>query len=305
MADKYDYKKFKEFLNSIPIEELHRKNDEELDKTAREFEEFSDALSHGNCSFCKHPITHFSERNPCFHWLLKPKGFKTRHFPLLYKQKSYHQINLYLRWVANSTTPLRSINDLTKDRSPSKIIEETIRYKNLEWSFSCSEQCMCGETHKGKNTKPLSHYHFQMRIDGKVIISYGQFHIPFSDYDHFCFAVARGEFDKLKGGHIEGAGMQALYEQFSPEELLDLMVATEKNEDEALFRTQTLVVANKGTTISGNDIVDILKEHKKTKIPIAKLIHRLKNITATSYITPGPGVPEIAARKSNRGKKKH
>lgn len=302
MEDKRNYGKFNEFPNSIPLEELHKRNDEELAKIARGFGEFKNALSQGQCSFCGYPVSHFSEKKPCFHWLLKPNGFKTRHFPLLYRQKSYHQINPYLRWVANSESPVKNINDLAGKRSPSKIIEETIRYKNLEWSFSCTERCMRGDTHRDKNAEPFAHYHFQMRVDGNVIIRYGQFHIPFHEYDHFCFAVARGEFDRLKGGHIEGAGMQALYEQFSPEELLDVMVAA-TNEDDAQFRTQTLVTADEGTTISGDDLADILEEHKRTKVPIAKLIRRLENVTAESYITLGPGVPEIAARKPNRGKK--
>jgi len=304
MANKNDHKKFNEYLNRIPLEELHKKNNEELAKTARDFEEFKAALLQGECSFCGNPITHFSEWKPCFHWLLWPKGFKTRHFPTLFKEKSYHQINPYLRWIANSENPVKNINDLVTERSSSKLIEETIAYKNLEWSFSCSDGCMRGNTHKDKNAEPISHYHFQMRVNGNVVISYGQFHIPFHEYDHFCFAVARGEFDRLKRGHIEGAGMQALYERFSPKELLDRMVAVDDGkEDTAQFRTQTLVTADKGTTISGDDIADIIEEHKRTKVPIAKLIRHLKNVTAKSHITPGPGIPEIAARKRRKKKR--
>ena len=45
-------------------------------------------------------------------------------------------LNPYLRWVANSCSkPIQNINDLVVDKSPKKVIEETIRYKNLEWSF--------------------------------------------------------------------------------------------------------------------------------------------------------------------------
>lgn len=304
MNSKGDYKKFNEFLNNIPIEEFKKKNEEELDKTAQDFREFKEALKKGICCYCGYPITHFSDKKPCFHWLLKPKGFKTKHFPLLYKQKSFHQINAYLRWTANSETPIRNINDLAEERSSTKIIEETIKYKNLEWSFSCSGGCMSGDSHKDKNGNSIPHYHFQMKVNGLVIIKYGQFHIPLNDYDQFCFAVERGEFDRLKAGHIEGAGMQALFEHFTPEELLDYMKDASDKEASAPFRIQTLVAADEGTTISGDEIADLLEEHKKTRIPIAKLIRNLKNVTATSYITPGPGIPEIAARKVNRRGKK-
>ena len=297
-----DYKKFNEFLNSIPIEEFHKKNNEQLDKNAQDFKDLKDALSEGICNYCGNPISHFSDRKPCFHWFLKPNGFKTRHFPLLYKIKSYHNINPYLRWVANSDSPIRNINDLVEDKSPSKIIEETICYKNIEWSFSCSHGDYTG--HKDKQEGKAPHYHFQMKVDGKIFIKYGQFHIPFSEYDQFCFAVSRGEFDRLKAGHVEGAGMQTFYENFTPEEILNFMTDAGENDSTAQFRTQTLVIADEGTTISGDDLADIFEEHKKTKVPLAKLIRQLKNVTAESYITPGPGVPEIAARKPNRRSKK-
>lgn len=303
MASKQDYAKFNEYLNSIPLEELRKRNDEELEKNTRDFEEFKEALLKGVCSFCGNPLTHFSQRKPCFHWLLKPKGFKTKHFPLLYQQKSYHQINAYLRWVANTESPLKSINDLVEERSSSKVIEETIKYKQFEWSFSCSKGDF--EGHGNSNEGRAPHYHFQMRINGNVVIRYGQFHIPFTEYDDFCFAVARGEFDRIKAGQVEGAGMQSLYESLSPEELLDMMVAASPGkEKEAQFNTQTLISADEGTTISGEDLADIFEEHERTKVPIAKLVRRLKNITATSYITPGQGVPQIASRKPNRSKKK-
>ncbi len=303
MASEQDYKKFNEYLNKIPLDELHKRNKEELEKTARDFKEFKDALSKGRCSFCGNPITHFSKKVSCFHWLLKPKGFKTKHFPLLYGQKSYHQINSYLRWVANTEHPIKNINDIVEERALSKVIEETIKYKQFEWSFSSSKGDF--EGHKNSKEGKMSHYHFQMRIDGNIVIRYRQFHIPFTDYDDFCFAVTRGEFDRIKGGWIEGAGMQSLYENLSPEDLLDMMVAVSpEKEKDAQFNTQTVISADEGTSISGDDLADILEEHERTKVPIAKLIRRLKNITATSYITPGQGVPQIAARKPNRGKKK-
>jgi hypothetical protein len=296
-----DYKKFNEFLNNIPIEELQARNDEELDKTAKDFEEFKTALAQGKCSFCGYELTHLSKKRPCFHWLLgQTKGFKKKHFPLLYQQKSFHQINPYLRWVANSgENPLRNINDLVEERSSSKLIEETIRYKNLEWSFSCSHGDMQG--HRNSHDGQMPHYHFQMKVDDRVVINYNAFHIPFSDYDHFCFAVARGEFDRLKGGHIEGAGMQALFEKFAPEELLDLMQKSPDDDESRMqFNIQTLVEADEGTTISGDALADIMEEHNRTGVPMAKLLQKLENIRATSFITPGPGVPDIASRTPNR-----
>ena len=302
MNKRPDYKRFNEYLNDLPLEELQARNEKELGKTAKDFEEFKKALAEGKCSFCGYPLTHFSEKKSCFHWLLnQARGFKAKkHFHLIYEQKSYHMLNPYLRWVANSgDEPVRNINDLVEEKSSKKVIEETIRYKTLEWSFSSSRGCFEGleDTHLGK----MPHYHFQMKVNGLVVIKYNSFHIPFTDYDQFCFAVARGEFERLKGGHIEGAGMQTLFELFSPEELLDLMQKSpEDDESKMQFNIQTMVQADEGTTISGDDIADLMEEHKRTGVPMAKLLRKLKDVKATSIINPGPGVPEIAARKPNR-----
>lgn len=303
MAEQPDYKRFNEFLNGIPMEELEARNNEELDKIAKAFEEFKVALAESRCSLCGFTLTHFTERKPCLHWLLgKTNGFRKKHFPLLFAVKSFHQINPYVRWAANTEAPVRNINDLVEEKSSTKVIEETVRYQNIEWSFSCSHGDMAG--HKGAHDGQMPHYHFQMTVDGKVVINYNGFHIPFSDYDLFCFAVARGEFDRLKGGHIEGAGMQALFDHFSPEELLDQMQKNPDDDESRMqFNIQTMITADEGTTISGSDLADIFEEHNRTGVPIAKLIRRLKNVGATSIITPGPGVPEIAARTPNRNKK--
>ncbi len=43
-------------------------------------------------------------------------------------------------------------------------------------------------------------------------------------------------------------------------------------------------------------------ERKRTGVSMAKLVQRLKNVKVQTFISSGPGVPEIAARKRNRGK---
>ncbi|MFZ4500567.1 MAG: hypothetical protein ACOYMZ_03725 [Minisyncoccia bacterium] len=54
--------------------------------------------------------------------------------------------------------------------------------------------------------------------------------------------------------------------------------------------------------LSGDDIADMIEERKRTGVSMAKLVQRLKNVKVQTIISPGPGVPEIAARKRNRGK---
>lgn len=299
MDKKEKYKNFNKILNKISPEEIQRENKKHLAESEEDFKKLKESLLIGKCSYCGYDLTHFSVNKPCFHWLLKPKGFKNKHFPLIYKELSFHEMESYLRWVANCESPIKNINDLEIEKSSSKIIEETIKYKNLEWSFSCSKSDMTGHKDAYGDGK-LPHFHFQMKVDGNVVINYGGFHIPFNDYDEFCFAAKRGEFEKIKACHIHGAGMQTMFDR-SPEELLDIMKkAPGDDESRQQFNISTIITADEGTTISGNDLADIIIEHNNTGVPIAKLIKKLKNVTATSLISPGSGVPEIANRKPNR-----
>ncbi len=285
------------FLESMSDDEIKERNDKEIAKAEQDFLELRNAFKSGNCSICGYQLSHFSVKKPCLHWLLKTKGFKKKHFPLLYSKYNFHRIEAYLRWVANAEEPMKNINDLVEERSSNKKIETTIKYKNIEWSFSCSQSDYQG--HHDRKTGKEPHYHFQMRVDGNVRINYNGFHIPFHDEDFFGFSVSEGKIKKLDFKHVQGVGMQGLLDEFSPEELLDQMVRSD-NYDDAHLHTSTLVIADPGTTIAGEDIADLYKKHKKTGVPMAKLIKDLNNIKATSIISPGPGVPDLAKRTSRR-----
>ncbi|MEI8339494.1 MAG: hypothetical protein WCF94_02405 [bacterium] len=294
-----DLDKFNKALNSLPLDKIIEKGKEQQELAKKDFEELKSSLSEGKCHYCNNDIAHFSDKKPCLHWLLKPNGFKKKHFPILYNNKSFHQMNAYLRWIANIESPMININDLVEEGSSNKFIEETIKYKNLEWSFSCSKNDRVG--HKDKYDGTFPHYHFQMKVDGLVIINYNGFHIPFANYDEFCFGVKDEKIDRLRFRTTLGAGMQSLFDSFSSEELLDNM-KNSGEDDKKQFNLQTLVEADEGTTISGDEIADMIEEHKRTGVPLAKLLRKIKNVKSTTYICPGPSVPEKATREPNRSK---
>ena len=214
MTDDTRYERFNEYLKANS-DEAQAESAKEQRQAEEDFQEFAAALAEGRCSMCGQLVSHFSEKKPCLHWLLKPNGFKKKHFPLLYERYDFHRINWYVRWVANTAAPLKNINDLVEDRAATKFIEETIRYKNLEWSFSCSHGDRMG--HAGTHAGAMPHYHFQMTVDGHVVINYSGFHIPFSDHDEFVFAVKAGKVEALQHHPGRGAGMQALFDSTTPE----------------------------------------------------------------------------------------
>ncbi|MEX0909811.1 MAG: hypothetical protein WDZ75_00785 [Candidatus Paceibacterota bacterium] len=295
---------FNKRLESMSAEEMAERQEEEYQKNSRDFEKLKQTLAQGQCMYCGNELTHFSKSKPCYHWLLrKCKGFRNKHLRLLGEMRGFHEIESYVRWVANTERSITNINDLADERNPNKIIELTVKYQNIEWSFSCSQNDFSGHSGGEHSRKP--HYHFQMKQDGQIFIKYRDHHMPFNDYDEFAFAVERGDFPRLGHKKIEGAGMQALFDHMTPEELLMGMKNANENSLAQQLRVQTLVEADPGTTISGDQVADLMEESKKTGVPMARLIkENVKNVSATTYITPGPAVPEIAERKPRSRKKR-
>ncbi len=289
-----------ESLASYPIEELQTRAEEHNRQAREDFEKVKKALHKGSCSFCSQGINYFDKKNPCLHWLLwQATSLKKKHFSQLFKEKGFHNISTYLRWIANCEKPFVNINDLTEEGKSTNIIDLTVRYKNLEWSFICSKNDKQGHpgTQKGKDP----HYHFQMKKDELVVIKYG-FHFPFTDYDEFCFAMSDKKLDKLRANDGKAAGIQTILNNTEPQDIINIMTHSD-SEEEALFKNDILIEAEEGHTISGDEIADMIKERDITGVPMVKLVEKLKNVKLTRIISPGPAIPKKSQRAPNRKKK--
>ena len=297
------FKKIDQYLDSFSDEEIEERNQRQAEKDDEDFEGLRSSLAVGKCYYCNHNITDFAKNKPCFHWLLwQAKGLKKKHFPKLFAIKSFHEIDAYLRWVANTKVPFKNINDLVEENTSAKVIETTIKYDNLEWSFSCSQSDFDG--HKGRHEGAVPHYHFQMKKEGFVVIGYNDFHVSFLEYDFFFFAIKHGKFKRIAPAYIYGAGMQSAFDDLSPEDVIDHTMNAPDAES-ATFHMSTILMAEEGKTMAGADLAELFKEHNETGVPLAKLVQKLKNVKAQTLISPGPGVPKIAERsKHNRGKSK-
>jgi hypothetical protein len=86
------------------------------------------------------------------------------------------QASSFLRWVANEEALARNIIDL-RDEGTGKLVELTIRYRQLEWSFSCGESDYLGHSSASEDSR-RPHYHLQMRVNRGAFIRYNDFHPP-------------------------------------------------------------------------------------------------------------------------------
>ena len=207
MTSKFTDDDLNAFISSISPEDIQKGNEEAVKRTKEDFARFRDLYHQGICDVCKKGLDFFDRTTPCLHWLLRPTGFKKDDFKLIYKKFGYFRIDSFLRWVTNIEGPLlRNINDLEEEKAPGKILEHTIVFKNLEWSFSCTENDFNG--HKNSIYGKEPHYHFQMRSNGRPFINYNDYHPTFSDEDIWQLSMLKKYPDKFVMKPMYGAGLE-------------------------------------------------------------------------------------------------
>ena len=284
---------FKALVDSMTGEELSKQQELDFQRSETEHANFVEEYHKGMCYLCGKPFKTISKAHPCVHWLLRQCKFKKKDLPAIYQRFGYTQIAAFTRWVANQERFQGNINDLVEEKNKKKIIEFTVKWKNIEWTFDCSRSDY--EGHGGPHSN-FPHYHLQMRIDGRSFIDFGDFHIPFSEEDLFHIDLTLAIPDKFHHTFgIGGLGMQSAAE-IDPEEIIRNTVVTE-NEDQATYHMQTMILAN-DNPIDGETLKAMIEESRRTKEPIASLVRKyLPNTDSIrTLITPADTVPEIARR---------
>lgn len=284
-------------LQSMAPEERERISLENVQRTSEEHAEFSSAFARGHCYICDHPLSSFSKPRPCLHWFLKPKGFKKNDIPAIAERFSAFQTQTYLRWVANTEAFAKNINDLTEEGAGTKLIELTVRFRSLEWSFSCAETDYLG--HQNSQHAKHPHYHLQMRLDQRPFANFSDFHLPLHEGDILSIETKRRLPNIVKHKFPHGEGMSEVLNDDTVETLV-LHGVSAQNEDEASLKLDTIAMAEDGTTISGNDLYEIIQEAKAKGVTVASLMHKLKNARTQVYVTPGPSVVKQAPRTGRK-----
>jgi hypothetical protein len=290
-------RQFAKFLEGLPEDVRIRGNDDSLRKSQLEYQRFREFFEKGDCYICERPLTSFSKKLPCLHWLLKPKGFRKKDFLALVGRYGFFQIQSFLRWIANQDGFARNINDLSCEGSGNKLFEVTIKYKTIEWSFSCTVSDYQG--HATSQHAKHSHYHFQMRIERQPFINYSDFHVHFNEMDIINIEAMRVSTGQIKQRFSFGEGMSDVFNKDTVEQLVNAVVPGESH-DEAPFKIDTIAMAKEGATISGDDLFEIIQEAKIKNVTVASLMHKLPNTHAQIIVTPGPGVVEQAPRSGRK-----
>lgn len=290
-----------EFLKSFSPEELQKMNESTLQKTEAEYQDFLKHFRSGLCHVCGKPLASFSKNSPCLHWLLKPKGFKKRDFPLIYGSFNYAQISSFARWMASTVSSIANVNDLVEEHSGNKFIDFTARYRHITWSFSCGNSDF--EGHQKSAVYNFPHYHLQMRISDRPFINYSDFHIPFTQQDYEQLKYIRDNPGTIRATYYPAPGMQEILDdEGSLDAIIEHTTPVERVEDSA-FHLQTFVQANNGERISGELMAAAVEEAKREKKTLASVLKRkFSNAEVSHIISPSEGFVKAmprAPRKKN------
>lgn len=125
--------------------------------------------------------------------------------------------------------------------------------------------------------------------------------MPFTDEDIMGIETKRRLPDIVKHKFPGGEGMSEVLN----DQTLEALVAdgrSTNSEDDAALHLDTIVIADEGATISGDDLYEIFQEAKAKGVTVASLMHKLpiKNASARVFVTPGPGVVEQAQRTGRK-----
>jgi len=289
--------KARSFANFIANQDpalINQTNIRAFENAADEFRRFKEAFDTGNCYICGRSIATFSEKNICLHWLLRPKGFKKKHFHALGLAFGFFRMQSYLRWVANQEGFAKNINDMQDEPADAQIAEVTICYRHFEWSFSCKESDYQG--HASTQHSRHSHFHFQMRVGGKQFINYSDFHVPFTEEDIIKIESIRAFPERFTHQYPFGWGMEdALGEEMLPEIIASATLRTADDEPN-VFSISSVVRAEEGHLINGDDIAALIEEANQRKVPISSLLHKLPNARSQIIVSPGSDVADKAPR---------
>ncbi|MEC5387252.1 hypothetical protein VVD49_16095 [Uliginosibacterium sp. H3] len=285
----------KAFFRSLSPEQIAEGNRREQANYESQVSEFRRAYAKGHCYLCNGPFDQMRAAHPCTHWLLRRCRFKKKDFLSIAERYDYHNIAAFLRWCANEESLLRNINDLESEKSDRKVISYTVKWKNIDWTFDCTENDMRGH---GAGASSHPHYHFQMRIDGRQFINFNEFHVPLSDRDLFNLSLR----DEQNAHHSFGAAGSGMQEAVSADPGLSLEHASPTtDEDEAAYHFSTMIDTT-DQPLSSDEIHNIFEEAKRTNKSFAFVAkQRLQGrARIQTVISPMHSIPDIANRTEHK-----
>jgi hypothetical protein len=99
-----------------------------------------------------------------------------------------------------------------------------------------------------------------------------------------------------------GAGMSEVFHESMLEELVAKGRSGENEEDveRAPIKLDTVIMADPGTSISGEDIYNLIQAARAEGVTATSKLRELKNVSVKTIVSAGPGVVNQAPRSKRK-----
>ena len=134
-----------------------------------------------------------------------------------------------------------------------------------------------------------------MYVDGKPFIRFNDFHLPLSAADVGFLEHMRQNPGKVRRRLPGGTGMNEMLEEHTLEH-----VVRASDVESAPIRLNTLIMAEPGKTISGDDLYNLFQAAKAEGVTVTSKLHELKGVSIQTFVLPGPGAVQQATRSGRR-----
>jgi hypothetical protein len=141
-----------------------------------------------------------------------------------------------------------------------------------------------------------------MFVDGKPFVRYNDFHIPLSEEDTGFLEFMRTNPGKVRRRLAGGVGMNEMLDESMLEHLVTMSRSgtTDEDAESAPIKFDTIVMAEPGKMIRGEDIHNLIQQAKAEGVTVTSKMRNLKNVRVQTFVSPGPGVVQQAPRAGRK-----
>jgi hypothetical protein len=144
-----------------------------------------------------------------------------------------------------------------------------------------------------------------MYVNDKPFIRYNDFHAPLSGRDIGLLEHIRKNPGKVRRRFAGGTGMGDVLHESTLEHIvaMGLSGTTDDEAKAAPIELNTIMIAEPGKTIKGEDIYNLIQAAKAEKVTITSKLRELQGANITTMVSPGAGVVAQAVRSGRKRKR--
>jgi hypothetical protein len=145
-----------------------------------------------------------------------------------------------------------------------------------------------------------------MYVDEKPFIRYNDFHVALSEQDVGLLEHMRNNPGNVRRRFAGGTGMGDVLHESTLEQVVAMgrSATTDDEANAAPIELNTMMIAEPGKTIKGEDIYNLIQAAKAENVTVTSKLLGLQGANITTMVSPGAGVVAQAVRSGGRKRKR-